>query len=297
MSATMKVRVQDSTWVDPFDVDDLKKLLSYVKNLPNDQAQHYLKPRFLRGFLEARPRSLESTTEDYEMKNSSAASRLDAARGAILWDNDGVLVDSESAFFDLTRRVFRSHHLELEPARWARQFLGEGKHTWQIAFELGLPEDDARRLATQRDILWRQRLKEPVDLCAGVTDTLRKLSKKFRMAVVTGAPRDHFEDIHRFTGLLRFFEGTITSDDCSKVKPAPDAYLLAANRLGIHPSDCIAVEDSPRGVRAALAAGMRCILVKTALTDLSLCEEATWVVDSVSEIEEILAESCVPNLR
>jgi beta-phosphoglucomutase-like phosphatase (HAD superfamily) len=94
--------------------------------------------------------------------------------------------------------------------------------------------------------------------------------------------------IHRFTNLLQYFEAIITMDECPVVKPEPDAYLMVASRMGISPSNCIVIEDSPRGLKAAVAANMRCILIRTQLTDLDLCKGATWIVESGREIEGIL---------
>lgn len=275
MNATLKFRGDDFCWGDSLDVDELKRLLTMVDDLPEDEAEMFLRPRHLRQLLQLRPGDGTPVATHPTIR-------------AILWDNDGVLVDSESAFFELTCRVFRDHHIELEPEYWAKCFLGWGMRTSEIAQSLGLPKDEAIRTATHRDILWRQRLKEPMHLNTGVAELLPQLARKFRLAVVTGAPRDHFEDIHRFTGLLRHFETTITADDCARVKPEPDAYLMAAQRLGLQPSECIVVEDSPRGMRAALAAGMRCVLLRTALTDMNQCREATWVVDDLSELHSIL---------
>lgn len=275
MNATLKFRGDDLCWGDSLDVEELKRLLSMVDDMPEEDAELFLRPRHLRQLLQLRPSETSPVTGHPSIR-------------AILWDNDGVLVDSEAAFFELTRRVFRDHHIELEPDYWAKCFLGWGMRTFEIAQSLGLPKEEAIRTASHRDILWRQRLKEPVHLNSGVGALLNELSRRFRMAVVTGAPREHFEDIHRFSGLLRHFETTITANECSNVKPEPDAYLLAAAKLGLQPSECIAIEDSPRGMRAALAAGMRCAILKTPLTDMDQCREATWVIDSLQDMHSIL---------
>lgn len=211
------------------------------------------------------------------------------ALAPILFDNDGVLLDSESAFFSLTRSVFASHGLELSSALWARHFLGEGLHTWLIAGLLGMNETNARSLARERDALWRERLRMPVEQTPGISTLLTELHERgHRMAVVTGAPRNHFEGLHNHTNLLRNFEFCITYDECQQVKPSPDAYLLAAQRMGVDPASCIAVEDSPRGLRAALSAGMRCALLVTSLTDLEMCVGATWTVYNVESLRQVL---------
>jgi len=202
-----------------------------------------------------------------------------------------VLLDSEAAFFSLTREYFARWGLVLESTLWARGFFGEGLRTFQVAMRLGLDETSAHELAAARDAGWRERLRSPVPRTPGMEALLEKLQERgHRMAVVTGAPRDHFEGLHRHTSMLRFFEFSITCDECPQVKPLPDAYLLATHRMGVCPSDCIAIEDSPRGVRAALAAGMRCILFATPLTDTSLCIGVDRVVHNVLELENALQD-------
>lgn len=200
-----------------------------------------------------------------------------------------MLLDSESAFFSLTRSVFASHGLELDSTLWARYFLGEGLHTWQIAGLFGMDESNARSLARERDTLWRERLRMPVAQTPGIALLLTELHERgHRMAVVTGAPRSHFAGLHNHTDLLRNFEFCITYDECPQVKPSPDAYQLAAQRMGVDPAACIAVEDSPRGLRAALSAGMRCALLATPLTDLEMCVGADWTVYNVESLRQVL---------
>jgi len=291
MNASMKMAFQDGCWGDSFDSNELKRLLAMVDSLPREEAIQMSRPNFLRKLLQLGPAGSITRTKEQHMSNTpSESAELTGSNKikAILWDNDGVLVDSESAFFKLTQRVFRDHKLELGSAFWATNFLGKGRRTSEIAQGLGMGKDEAIRLATHRDILWQQRIKDSIPLCDGVEDALASLGSRYRMAVVTGAPRRHFEDVHYYTSIMRYFETTITADDCAKVKPEPDSYLMAAARMGLHPSECVVIEDSPRGMCAALAAGMRCILLKTPLTDMAQCQQATWVVESIAEIQDIL---------
>ncbi len=203
---------------------------------------------------------------------------------AILWDNDGVLLDSETAFFSLTKQCFAQKGLDLESAFWAQYFLGFGERTYQIAMRLGISEKRASELAEWRDHLWYERLLQPVETIPQVEKTLHFLAEKYRMAVVTGAPRSHFTGLHRHHDLLKYFEFCITQDECAQVKPQPDAYLQAAQKLGVSPSQCLVVEDSPRGLRAAKDAGMRCAILRSTLLDETQCQEADDWLDSLSDL-------------
>jgi HAD superfamily hydrolase (TIGR01509 family) len=123
----------------------------------------------------------------------------------------------------------------------------------------------------------------------GVRETLASLQGQLPMAVVTASGREHFELIHAGLGLLRHFEFVLADGDYARHKPEPDPYLAAARRLGLDPSDCIAVEDSERGLRAAVAAGMRCLVVPSGFSAGGDFSAADRVLDSASDIPNVLA--------
>jgi HAD superfamily hydrolase (TIGR01509 family) len=185
---------------------------------------------------------------------------------AVLWDNDGILVDTETLFFEFTRQAFAAAGAELSRERWIRSYLGEGIPSREIAKSLGIPAGEADRMLDERNEAYRRRLALGVPVRSGVRETLSALRGRVRMAVVTSSPRDQIDLIHRSTGLLEFFECVVTSDDCDRIKPAPDPYLAAVERLRVSPERCLAVEDSARGVASAAAAGIRCVLVPHELT-------------------------------
>lgn len=206
----------------------------------------------------------------------------------LFFDNDGVLFDSEKAFFSITQMVFTRYGLDLPPSVWARCFLGLGQRTYEIAMQLGLDEPTAHHMAQERDALWKVRLQSPIETIPGIESLLHTLrSQGHRMAIVTGAPRSHFEGLHQHTRLLDFFDLSITYDECPQVKPQPHAYLMAAQRMGVNPAQGVAIEDSPRGVQAALGAGMRCALLTHPLTDLSLCPTPTWQATHVKQLQTL----------
>jgi HAD superfamily hydrolase (TIGR01509 family) len=104
------------------------------------------------------------------------------------------------------------------------------------------------------------------------------------MALVTGSGRADIDLMHRRTGLLGLFRVIVTREDYPEAKPAPDGYLEAAKRLGLAPQRCLAVEDSARGLGAAIAAGMRCVVVPSDLTRGQRFEGAHAVETSVAAV-------------
>ncbi len=207
---------------------------------------------------------------------------------ALLWDSDGVLVDSESVFFDFTRAAFARAGIVLQADIWARGYLGEGLRTGDIAERLGVPREQAERIVLERNAAFARRLLEPFDARPGAADLLRRLKRRYRLAVVTGAPLSQFLKVHRHTGLADAFECVVTADETPRVKPHPDLYLRALEHLGLPAAECLAIEDSPRGLQSATAAGIRCVVLRTPLTDLSACRAAAAVIPDLPELEAIL---------
>ena len=153
----------------------------------------------------------------------------------------------------------------------------------------GVGEEVIRRIRSRRDDRYTQLLREGVEVMPGVRETLASLQGQLPMAIVTASGREHFELIHAGLGLLRHFEFVLAAGDYARHKPEPDPYLAAARRLGLDPSDCIAVEDSERGLRAAVAAGMRCLVVPSGFSAGGDFSAADRVLDSASDIPNVLA--------
>jgi HAD superfamily hydrolase (TIGR01509 family) len=215
---------------------------------------------------------------------------------AVLFDNDGVLVDTEFAFFEVTRDSFSGEGVVLTPGHWAVTYLGKGQTSREIAKDLGIRPDRIDSLVDERNRIWKNRMESGISLRPKVRETLQTLSGRVRMAVVTGSPRDQFDEVHRFTDLGKFFETVLTSEDYERSKPHPDAYEAALREMGLHAGRCIAVEDSPRGLSAALSAGLRCILVPTELTELSMCRGATFTAEDISGLIPVIdAENKKPD--
>jgi HAD superfamily hydrolase (TIGR01509 family) len=185
---------------------------------------------------------------------------------AVLWDNDGVLLDTEALFFETTRRAFAEVGLNLTAEGCGRHYLGEGKTSREIAALLGGNSDRIVSMLEERNKRYRQVLKQQPPLRPRVRETLSQLRGKVRMAIVTGCDRDLFQLAHRASNLLGFFETVVTVDECPNPKPHPGLYLTGLKTLGLKPERCLAVEDSPRGLAAAKAAGVPCIVVPTDLT-------------------------------
>lgn len=209
---------------------------------------------------------------------------------AVFFDSDGVLIDTERMFFEETRDAFAAAGIDLPLEIWARLYLAESRPSPQIAGLLGLPAARIAETIARRDERFRERLECGPAALPGAREALARLQPHVRLIMVTGAGRRHVDLAHRFSDCLPFFEDIVTQDDFDRPKPYPDAYLTALARAGLDAADGLAVEDSPRGAKAALAAGLRCLIVPTALTITELCPPEAEIVPTLARVVDIVLD-------
>ena len=209
---------------------------------------------------------------------------------AIFWDNDGVLVDTERLYFQATQETLESVGVTLNKEHYIEFFLRQGRGAWHLLEERGVAAADVERLRRRRNDLYSELLQREACAIDGVAGTLEFLHGKYVMGIVTSSRRDHFDIIHTRCNLLQYFDFVLTAADFARVKPHPDPYLSALDRAGADPADCIAIEDSERGLQAATLAGIRCVVIPTPLTAGGNFAGAVRVIDRVAELPDILED-------
>jgi len=207
---------------------------------------------------------------------------------AILWDNDGVLVDTEHLYFEANRQILSSVGIALTEKQYLELFLMQNRGAWHLAEERGVSAGDIDRLRGERDALYARLLVQAPRIIAGIASVLDGLHGKYVMGVVTSSRRDHFDLIHRSTDLLKYFDFVLTAGDYARTKPDPDPYLRAIEKSAVDAGACVAVEDSERGLESATRAGIRCIVVPTLLTRGCRFVGASHVLESAGEIPAVL---------
>ena len=207
---------------------------------------------------------------------------------AIFWDNDGVLVDTEHLYFEATQHVLESVGIALSREDYIELFLVQGRGAWHVAEERGIAAADIERLREERNGLYAELLAQAPRLMPGITQVLDALHGKYVMGIVTSSRKDHFDVIHRSTGLLKYFDFVVTADDVSRTKPDPELYLRAVATSGVAREVCIAIEDSERGLESAKGAGVSCIVVPSGLTKYRGFVGAHRILTSVGELLEVL---------
>lgn len=181
---------------------------------------------------------------------------------AVMFDMDGLMIESERALLECWRETALELGLDLDDALWL-SFVGLSDRACHDILRARLADEDrVQALLHGLQVRYDARVEAGLPLKTGVLELLTLLKARgIPRAVVTSTRRPRALQKLESTGLLPHFDDVITGNEVQHSKPAPDIYLLAAQRLGVAPSHCIVLEDSVPGVRAALAAGMTPIQV------------------------------------
>ena len=214
---------------------------------------------------------------------------------ALLFDFDGIIVDTEWAIYETWHETFRDHGHQL-PLEVYNQCIGTDFETWSPKTHL---ED-----LTGTSLDWHQiddgrqeRIEKTLEgspPMPGIPEALAAgQAAGLRMAVVSSSSHNWVDGWLEKIGMTSFFDTTVCRDDAPRIKPAPDLYLEAARQLALEPSDCLVIEDSINGIKSAAAAGMPSVAIPnrvTACCDFSLSDR---VLAHAGELVPLL-EECDP---
>lgn len=206
---------------------------------------------------------------------------------ALLWDNDGILVDTERHYFESSRRALSELGLELGLELFREVFLTSSRGMTHF---FGDDLATLSRVRARRDQIYTEILEDLNPILPNVSETLVVLAEQYRMAIVTSCPPEHFRLVHRRTNILHLFEFILTPDLYQHPKPHPEPYLTALEKLGLNAEECLVIEDSERGLRSAYGAGIPCVAIPNELTAAGDFHFAHAVLGNISELLPFLAK-------
>jgi HAD superfamily hydrolase (TIGR01509 family) len=212
---------------------------------------------------------------------------------AVVFDLDGVLIESEQVW-DAAREELVSERGGTWDERATTDMMGMSSKEWSSYMHdrLGVPmtpaeinDDVVRRVAAAYE--------EHLPMLPHAVETARELGGRWRLAVASSSNRPIIELVLDRMGVRECFVAVVSSGEVANGKPAPDVYLAAARELGVDPEDCVAIEDSTNGIKAAVAAGMRTIAVpnRQFRPDDNVLASAAVVVPSLAEVTPDLVAS------
>ncbi len=201
----------------------------------------------------------------------------------ILFDHDGVLVDTEFWYYKAGARALADIGFTLDQDQYLRD-MTQGMATWAQAIEAGVDEQTLNRQREVRNAYYQEYLRTEDIEIEGVLETLAELADTYRMAIVTTSKRADFALIHKERFILDYMEFHLDREDYERAKPHPEPYLTGLARFGATAAETVVVEDSARGLESAVAAGIDCIVVANEFTASHDLSKATARVATFREL-------------
>ena len=205
----------------------------------------------------------------------------------ILFDNDGVLVDTEIWYFEANKKALKELGLTLHMDTY-QEIMARGGTAWEVAIAQGIETSIIDKKRVQRDIYYQDFLQTKNLEIPKVKKVLADLSKKYKMAIVTTSRRVDFELIHKNRGLSEYMQFILCVEDYERAKPYPDPYLKGLALFKASNEQTIVVEDSQRGLISAVNANIQCVIVKNEFTKTHDFSKANYFIDSLEQLETIL---------
>ncbi|MBE7501309.1 MAG: HAD family phosphatase [Verrucomicrobiales bacterium] len=207
---------------------------------------------------------------------------------AVIFDMDGVIVDSEPWHERAFREIFQelgygdTHGIDF------RAYIGRSDRAlWLDFIERHDPPHPLEDLLRAKQTRLIEILRREQPIFEGLPELVDRLARHYPLAVASGSNHPVIDEVLAMKQLRRYFPVVVSTQDVGKSKPAPDVFLQAAKLLVTSPADCCVVEDSAAGVTAARAAGMAVIALTHSLPRSELAH-ATHVVDTYEEVEQLL---------
>ncbi|MBA3734414.1 MAG: HAD family phosphatase [Actinobacteria bacterium] len=218
---------------------------------------------------------------------------------AVVFDLDGVIVDSEEAWDEVRERLARERG-----GRWSERaqadMMGMSSIEWSRYMHdvVGLPEPPKE---INREVVRHMldRYSRDLPLIDGAVDAVKRLAEHWPLGVASSSNRELIDRVLEVSGLTSYFQATVSSEEVARGKPAPDVYLEAARRLGAEPARSVAIEDSANGIRSAHAAGMHVVAIpnRAFAPPADVLTQAEVVLHSIEELDpEIVREAERPSI-
>ncbi|SDD17507.1 beta-phosphoglucomutase [Massilia sp. PDC64] len=186
---------------------------------------------------------------------------------AFVFDMDGTIVDNMAFHTDSWLAFFARRGKTYDPDAFFRETAGaQGREILRERLGPDIPEDEIAVLAQEKDVLYREMYgphRSAIQGFEGFVTAAR--AQGVKLAVATSAPPANIVFTLDDLDLRRHFDAVVGAADVARGKPHPDVFLKAAEKLGVHPADCIVFEDAPMGVEAARRAGMKAVVITTTL--------------------------------
>jgi HAD superfamily hydrolase (TIGR01509 family) len=210
---------------------------------------------------------------------------------AVIFDMDGVLIDSEPIWEEVRRGVVADYGGQwLDEAQTALMGMSTPEWAAYLSEDLGVgkPPDEVAQIVIGKMV---ERYEQHLPVLPGADDAVRRCAGRWPLGLASSSPRQLIDAVLRTAGWTDLFEVTVSTEELTRGKPAPDVYLAAARGVGAEPSTCVAVEDSSNGMRSATAAGL--VLIAAPRPEYPPADDALAAAALVLENLDGLTEDAV----
>lgn len=212
---------------------------------------------------------------------------------ALIFDMDGLMVDTEPIYWDVTRELARKYGASVADATLRRMMGWSGIEAMGIcARECGITATSPAGLLIERERMMIARYAAGIEALPGLRQIINRFRGRVRLAVATSSPRKFADVLLPTLGLADLFAVVQTGDHIAHGKPAPEIYLRCMGRLGVPPAECAVLEDSPAGALAGKRAGAYVIAVPTHLTageDFSFADaQAADLFEAADQLDRLM---------
>lgn len=205
---------------------------------------------------------------------------------AVIFDFDGTIIDTETAWYDVYRELLKENYAYDLALEDFVKVVGTSNSSLydKIDSDLGSPLD--RTLFRQHALERYEKLKKQLPLRDGFEDVLKELRKQqIPLAIASSSHRDWVVGFLELHGLTEYFPIVSTGDQVKKIKPDPELYTKTVAELGVNPDEVLAVEDSVNGSIAAIRAGIHCLIIPNEITKSSIFDKKAKVIESYEQFD------------
>ncbi len=203
---------------------------------------------------------------------------------AVIWDMDGVIADTAPYHFKAWHEVFLKRGVNFTEEDFKRHFGQRNDTIIRSVLGQSISQGDLDNIANEKEANYRRLVAPNIEPLPGAINLIKLLNKNgVKMAIASSAPLENIQLIARGLGIDNYFQAIVWGREVMEGKPSPQGFLLAAQKLGIEPGNCVVIEDAVAGVAAAKSAGMKCLAVTTTHPKEKL-KEADLILDTLEEV-------------
>ncbi len=212
---------------------------------------------------------------------------------AVIWDMDGVIADSALYHLKAWQKVFQKSGVNFTEEDFRRDFGQRNDNIIRHTLGTQVSKSEIKTIAAEKENTFRELIGQGLKPLPGAIELIKSLRENgFKLAIASSGPIENIQMISQGLGIDNCFHAIVSGHDVTEGKPSPQSFLLAAEKLGVEPRNCVVIEDAVAGVAAAKRAGMHCLAVTNTHPKTSL-KEADLIVDTleavtVNDFEELL---------